>query len=339
MWQTWRAYIAKEKQLKKKLAKEEKERLKRAKENAKKRASRDKLKAQEQAAKEAAAAEKAAKEPPKQKKRRQFAAGDVFRSRVTAGHKVIDEEKIDLDQKSPEKPDPYAEDRRKQSAQLKKIQGYLHRAQTIVKEVRIQQAAEKEEDEREARRKAREEMEMKAFLEDKDEAFAEAHQRALEWTDDFAVYAEKKCVETLQRVQREAQAHYDKQLLRQSLRLIRLPWAEKRAISLMNRQKMRNLLRLCAGWRKVDRSMPKYWRLRSKLCGNQPDNSSLSHSSAMTLPSRLRRAVRNRHRHAIEQASRRWRGRRRDDSARTRRKILISTQARSTTASWTGFGL
>ena len=40
---------------------------------------------------------------------------------------------------------------------------------------------------------------MKAFLEDKDEAFAEAHQRALEWTDDFAIYAEKKCVETLQR--------------------------------------------------------------------------------------------------------------------------------------------
>ena len=30
---------------------------------------------------------------------------------------------------------------------------------------------------------------------------------------------------------------------------------------------------------------------------------------------------------AIEQASRRWRGGRRDDSARTRRKILISTQA------------
>ena len=109
------------------------------------------------------------------------------------------------------------------------------------------QAQEKEEDEREARRKAREEMEMKAFLEDKDEAFAEAHQRALEWTDDFAIYAEKKCVETLQRVQREAQAHYDRQLLRQSLRLIRLPWAEKRAIALMNRQKMRNLLRLCAG--------------------------------------------------------------------------------------------
>ena len=114
---------------------------------------------------------------------------------------------------------------------------------------------------------------MKAFLEDKDEAFAEAHQRALEWTDDFAIYAEKKCVETLQRVQREAQAHYDKQLLRQSLRLIRLPWAEKRAIALMNRQKMRNLLRLCAGWRKVDRSMPKYWRLpvhRSKCRDASP---------------------------------------------------------------------
>ena len=95
-WHDWRAYVAKEKQLKKKLAKEEKERLKRAKENAKKRASRDRLKAEEQAAKDAAAAEKAAKEPPKQKKRRAFAAGDVFRSRVTAGHKVIEEEKIDL---------------------------------------------------------------------------------------------------------------------------------------------------------------------------------------------------------------------------------------------------
>ena len=96
MWKTWRAYIAKEKQLKKKLAKEEKERLKRAKENAKKRASRDRLKAEEQAAKDAAAAEKRSKEPPKPKKRRAFAAGDVFRSRVTAGHKVIEEEKIDL---------------------------------------------------------------------------------------------------------------------------------------------------------------------------------------------------------------------------------------------------
>ena len=46
----------------------------------------------------------------------------------------------------------------------------------------------------------------------------------------------------------------------------------------------------------------------------------------MTRPSWLGRAVKNRHRHAIEQASRRWRGGRRDDSARTRRNILISTQ-------------
>ena len=65
---------------------------------------------------------------------------------------------------------------------------------------------------------------------------------------------------------------------------------------------------------------------RIKLCGTAsasgaPDNSSLSHFSAMTRPSWLGRAVRNQHRHAIEQASRRWRGGRRDDSARTRRKI------------------
>jgi len=46
----------------------------------------------------------------------------------------------------------------------------------------------------------------------------------------------------------------------------------------------------------------------------------------MMRPSWLGRAVRNLHRHAIEQASRRWRGGRRDDSARTRRKSLISTQ-------------
>ena len=37
-------------------------------------------------------------------------------------------------------------------------------------------------------------------------------------------------------------------------------------------------------------------------------HSSLSHFSAMTRPSWLGRAVRNRYRHAIEQASRRWRG-------------------------------
>ena len=44
------------------------------------------------------------------------------------------------------------------------------------------------------------------------------------------------------------------------------------------------------------------------------------------VPSWLGRAARNRHRHASEQASRRWRACRRDDSARTRRKSLISTQ-------------
>ena len=53
-------------------------------------------------------------------------------------------------------------------------------------------------------------------------------------------------------------------------------------------------------------------------CVGCTDNSSLSHFSAMTRPSWLGRAARNRHRHAIEQASRRWRGGRRDDSARTR---------------------
>ena len=46
-----------------------------------------------------------------------------------------------------------------------------------------------------------------------------------------------------------------------------------------------------------------------------------------TSVSGARRAVRNRHRHAIEQVPRRWRGGRRGDSGRTRRKILISAQA------------
>ena len=45
----------------------------------------------------------------------------------------------------------------------------------------------------------------------------------------------------------------------------------------------------------------------------------------MTRPTWLGRAARNRHCHAIEQASCRWRGGRRDDSA-PRREILISTQ-------------
>ena len=61
----------------------------------------------------------------------------------------------------------------------------------------------------------------------------------------------------------------------------------------------------------LDRISPAFWG--AALCGNQPvrrvhDNSSLSHFSAMTCPRWFRRAVRNRHRHAIEQASRRWRG-------------------------------
>ena len=60
---------------------------------------------------------------------------------------------------------------------------------------------------------------------------------------------------------------------------------------------------------------------KSTSASGAPDNSSLSHFSAMARPSWLGRAVRNEHHHAIEQASRRWRGGRRDYSARTRRKV------------------
>ena len=62
------------------------------------------------------------------------------------------------------------------------------------------------------------------------------------------------------------------------------------------------------------------------LCGNQP----VCRVHSMTRPRWLRPAVMNRHCHAIEQAPRRWRGGRRAYSARTRRKILISTQVRTT---------
>ena len=65
---------------------------------------------------------------------------------------------------------------------------------------------------------------------------------------------------------------------------------------------------------------------KSTSASGAPDNFSLSHFSATTRPCWLNRVVRDPHRHAIEQASRRWRGGRRDDSARTRRQILISTQ-------------
>ena len=73
---------------------------------------------------------------------------------------------------------------------------------------------------------------------------------------------------------------------------------------------------------------PAAWK--STSASGAPENSSLSHVSAMTRPCWLRRTVRNPLCHAVEQALRRWRGGRRDDSARTRRKLLISTQAPST---------
>ena len=60
---------------------------------------------------------------------------------------------------------------------------------------------------------------------------------------------------------------------------------------------------------------------RFYLCGNQP----ACRVPAMTRPCWPRRAMRNRHRHAIEQASRRWRGGRRGDSGQTRRKFDFHT--------------
>ena len=57
---------------------------------------------------------------------------------------------------------------------------------------------------------------------------------------------------------------------------------------------------------------------KSTSVSGAPDNSSLSHFSAIAWPRRFRRAVRNRHHYAIEQASRRRRGGRRGYSGRTR---------------------
>ena len=54
---------------------------------------------------------------------------------------------------------------------------------------------------------------------------------------------------------------------------------------------------------------------KSTSVSGAPDNSSLSHFSMMTRPCWPRRAMKNRHRHAIEQAAGRWSGGRRDDSA------------------------
>ena len=51
---------------------------------------------------------------------------------------------------------------------------------------------------------------------------------------------------------------------------------------------------------------------KSTSASGAPDNPSLIHFSAMAWPCWFRRAVRNPHRHAIEQASRRWRGGRRE---------------------------
>jgi hypothetical protein len=50
---------------------------------------------------------------------------------------------------------------------------------------------------------------------------------------------------------------------------------------------------------------------KSTSVSGAPDNSPRSHFLTMTRPCWLRRAVRDPHRHAIEQASRRWRGGRR----------------------------
>ena len=67
--------------------------------------------------------------------------------------------------------------------------------------------------------------------------------------------------------------------------------------------------------KEVRRVLRPVWK--STRASGAPDNSSLSHFSAMTRPSWLGRVMGNRYCHAIEQASRRWRGGRRDDSAQT----------------------
>ena len=65
---------------------------------------------------------------------------------------------------------------------------------------------------------------------------------------------------------------------------------------------------------------------KSTSASGAPNNSSLSHfSGMMAWPRWLGREVRNRHHHAMEQVSRRWRGDRRGYSGRTRPKFDFRT--------------
>ena len=69
------------------------------------------------------------------------------------------------------------------------------------------------------------------------------------------------------------------------------------------------------------------WDIKRKIGQVTPRSPTVWKStSASGAPCWIGRAVMNLHRYAIEQASRRWRGGRREDSTRTRRKILIYTQ-------------
>ena len=82
------------------------------------------------------------------------------------------------------------------------------------------------------------------------------------------------------------------------------------------------------GTRACPRRAGPVWK--STSVSGAPDNSSRSHFSAMTRSCWPRRAVRNRHRHAIEQAACRWRGGEDDAMIQYERAVnSISTQVQA----------
>ncbi|GMH53787.1 hypothetical protein TrRE_jg84 [Triparma retinervis] len=153
-------------------------------------------------------------------------------------------------------------DREIRNTQMDKTYGQTQKLRDYVKDKKEQLVEWQRKMENKQTLRERRETLMKQFMEQKASETHLADKKSLDYVAEFQVHAARRLFEVAARIREEVDRFYGVNIKWRYIRRIRLLVMMRRASSMFARQKLRNWLRLCVKWRKVEKGMVTYKRVK-----------------------------------------------------------------------------
>jgi len=160
-------------------------------------------------------------------------------------------------------------DRDIRNNQLDKTYSQTQKLKTYVKDKKNQLVEWEKKMENKETMRERKEVLMKQFMDTITSETREADIKSLNYVAEFQVHAARRLFEVAARIREEVDKFHGINIKWRYIRRIRLLIMMRRASSMYARQKLRNWLRLCVYWKKVEKGMVTYKRIKELwMCFN-----------------------------------------------------------------------